>query len=532
MNTAVLNLDWGSCFLKACAHVRAGRGRTGAIAPWLVSGRVDKARVEAWETLRLPQGDSLKAAFLSGRLSPEGLDAYRQKAEGLLSERVVAPLAARLREAGVDLGSLHVNIHTPLRLSQAEVVVGCGVFEEVHGSDRLFRPAYRGAAEWHAALAHPAQPRENRWGGWLMDRLQAALAREGGLPEPAFSLLPESITCVQDLAEDIQENGQRQFLVLDVGHFTTDYALVAFLNWKGDRMVVRRADSIFDAGSEFIQRKGETAWLAKVMASVTRFRADLKDVGILTYAPLGVVLVGGGVQQLSRGTRESLLVQEVHAWACQSETYAEGVVAQRRNTHFAPAPHIRLDLTFLGAAAAQRFDSQKLDLTLHKPSILACRFADMRCPVRVKGEASILALRGRWNQARAPFVEPEPAAWLPKGGDIPQPGKPAPVLPARAGAQAPSRSRRHPAVVTALVRVASGNKAGEDAGLKHLAALASQGVSEAAVEMALLHKDRKLKFFRNDLGVAREWLQYAVGKGDPRAVELLRDPAFAGRGAR
>ena len=65
MNTLVLNLDWGSHFLKACAKVRLDSGPEVEVQ---LAGLRKGARIESWETLRHPVHGSLKAAFLSGQV--------------------------------------------------------------------------------------------------------------------------------------------------------------------------------------------------------------------------------------------------------------------------------------------------------------------------------------------------------------------------------------------------------------------------------------------------------------------------------
>lgn len=546
MNKLVLNLDWGSCFLKGCAYLRMPPNRSNRVASTQLVGRLEGSKLQSWETLRSDGETSLKAAYLSGAISDSDLEGHRESATRLLSETMIQPLAGRLQTAAASAFETFVNIHTPLRLTRAEMVVGSGVFEVCNEATKLLRPAYRTLKEWNSLMGHPAQPRENRWGQWLMTCLQDSMAQAAGFGSTTYSLLPESITCVQDLANDIEDNKERQFIVLDVGHFTTDFALVAFLNWDEERMVVRRADSIFDAGSVFIKKHGQEAWVKKVMQTIARFSPSLMSYGILGYAPLGVVLIGGGTQELSAATREQRLIQAIHDWATQYDLYRDGV---NRNTYLAPPPHIHKDFQVLPGSNGQIIQSQRMDLSLHIPSILACTFSDMRCPMRVQGEASLSQLRNAWFHRKQPFPEatpghrgsehavqavaahPEPH---PNGPHIKGPNSgsskmssrpvskpvqpPTPVLratrPSLTAAEAFTAVKENLSVGTAFA---------EQTALKLLNALAEKGYLDAALELASLHLAQRLVYAGSNAGTGESFLRYAAENGHIQARILLND---------
>lgn len=548
MNTLVLNLDWGSCFLKACAHLRMPPSRANRIASTQLVGRLEGIKLQSWETLRSNDETSLKAAYLSGTISDSDLEGHREPAIRLLSETMIQPLVDRLQKATANDFKTYINVHTPLRLTRAEVVVGSGVFEVHNEATKLLRPAYRTLNEWNSLMGHPAQPRENRWGRWLMTCLQRSMAQASGFGSITYSLLPESITCVQDLANDIEDNKERQFIVLDVGHFTTDFALVAFLNWDEERMVVRRADSIFDAGSVFIKRYGQEAWVKKVMQTIARFSPSLMGYGILGYAPLGVVLIGGGTQELSSTTQEQRLIQAIHGWATQYDLYRDGV---NRNTYLAPPPHIHTDFQVIPGSNDQILQSQGMDLSLHIPSILACNFSDMRCPMRVQGEATLFQLRGAWVHRKQPFPEATPTGH--RGSEeavpiLPAHPEPQPNRPHSKGpnseppktifkqvsqpAQSPKpAARAAKPTLTATEAFAAvkenqnvGTAFAEQAALQLLKALAEKGYLDAALELASLHLAKRLVYAGSNERTGEGFLRYAAENGHIQARTLLNDP--------
>lgn len=405
MKRIILNLDWGSFYLKGCARLQ---GRPGLGQAIQILGKLDKKDLVAQKTIQLPGDQSLKAGFLTGKISSGGLANHRLKAVELLSKCFVKPLAAKVREWSAEPVSFRVNVHTPLQLMDQVMILGSGVFDLFDPSERLLVPTYRTDSEWNDRMNHPAQPAENRWAHWLMERLEEAFQQEGlGEDGRQYCYIPESLTCVQDLVGPMEFNESRQFLVMDVGHFTTDYAIVAFHRDRTERMIVRRADSIFDAGFQFIEAHGPRAWTEKVMHILNTYaRADHPTQGIHGYTDLALVLVGGGAAGLQKGSRE-ILRECVETWALRQELFRESLKGGRRKVFLASPPHLTGAFQLLGRPLVTH-QLEAVSTELHIPCVLACGLADARTGLRVSGDRSLLVLEKEWERHKIGSISSEP----------------------------------------------------------------------------------------------------------------------------
>ena len=414
MKRVILNLDWGSCFLKGCVRIQA---RPAAKYPLQILGALDQGQLVAQRTIQLSGQRSLKATFLEGQMGTEELHTHERAAVNLLVELLARPLRQRFEEWGQEELTFLVNIHTPLHLVDSPMVVGSGVFEVFDETERLVAPAYRSQEEWQDCLKHRGQPRGNLWAHWLSGRLVDALA-ECGIPSKNLRIcfLPESLTCVQDVVGALDINASRQFLVLDVGHFTTDYALVAFHHMGTERMFVRRADSIFATGFQFIEAHGPEAWTNRILEILDTFaRAGHSTQGIHGYMDLGIVLVGGGAFGLSKATREAFRGR-IQRWALQQELFREGFLEGRRTVYLASPPHLAADFQVLGSGQPSR-NLENVSADLYVPSILACGLSDATTGLRVSGDKTLSELQLEWlRRSHEPSVDVHEA---PVSGDDP-----------------------------------------------------------------------------------------------------------------
>ena len=380
MKPVILNLDWGSQFLKASARLYPRRV-TNPVGPgWQLAGMPVPGKIEAHQSLRSSGQASLKSDFLSGRISVADLEAFSGAAERLIADHVIKPLMTKIREYHPEGVEMHLNVHTPLQMEDPSAV-DPKIFKVVSRAERLVGLRYQKASDWRNETRDSATRMEFIWGAWLMDRTLASLQGQDVL----VAMLPESLACVHELVGQLETNEDKQVLVLDIGDFTTDFALVAAHNLaQKDRMVIRMAGSIFDSGHQAMRRKGFRVWLDDLMRVIhSRFDPRHLSSGIHAYCDLALLTVGGGAAALSRDQLE-IFRKRIQEWAGRKPYFLEFhkvflVFPSRRSEIF----------QVLGAAKDDSFDMQKVDLTVHVPSRNACVYADTHLSLRVAGKGPL-----------------------------------------------------------------------------------------------------------------------------------------------
>lgn len=380
MKPVILNLDWGSQFLKASARLYPRRVTNPVGPAWQLAGKSGPGKIEAHQSLRSSGQASLKSDFLSGRISKAELESFSAAAERLVAEHVINPLLTKIRRYHPEGVEIHLNVHTPLQMEDP-TAVDPKIFKVVNRTERLVGLRYQRASEWHEAAKRPAARMEFIWGTWLMDRTLAALKGQN----VQVAMLPESLACVHELVGQLETNEDKQVVVLDIGDFTTDFALVAAHNLANqDRMVIRMAGSIFDSGHQAMCRKGFKIWLDDLMRVIhTRFDPTHLSSGIHAYCDLALLTVGGGAAALSREQLE-IFRRRILEWAGRKPHFLEFhkvflVFPSRRSEIF----------QVLGASMEESLDMQKVDLTVHVPSRNACVYADTHLSLRVAGKGPL-----------------------------------------------------------------------------------------------------------------------------------------------
>jgi hypothetical protein len=380
MSTPVIvNLDWGSFYLKASARLYHKRTLSPVGPSWQLAGKAVGGKVEGHQSLRHSTEFSLKSAFLGGRIEEAVLRSHASVAESQLADRITKPLLKKIRTYHPQGAEIHLNLHTPLQMEDPSRV-DADIFEVVDPAARLVGLRYAEPALWREAARRPATKRELVWGAWLMDRFLAGFKDQPGV-SVRVAMLPESLACVYELVGQLETNEDRQVVVLDIGDFTTDFALVAAHDLRGDqRMVIRQAGSIYHTGYQVLKTKGFPTWLDQLMQALhRRFDPAHLERGIHAYCDLAVLLVGGGAASLTMAQQESLR-RRVEEWASRKPHFLEHhraylVFPSRRSEPF----------QVLGDPKAQTLDMQNTDLTVHVPARNACVFADTTLSLRVAG---------------------------------------------------------------------------------------------------------------------------------------------------
>ncbi|MBK6381851.1 MAG: hypothetical protein IPF72_20185 [Chitinophagaceae bacterium] len=379
----ILNLDWGSYFLKASARMYHRRVLNPVGPSWQLAGKPVGRKLEGHQSLRHSAELSLKSAFLGGRIEESGLGGHVVAAESQIADRITMPLLRKIQAYHPQGAQIHVNIHTPLQM-QDPSQVDPDIFEVVDAHERLVGLRYAEPDIWRRASRRTGATRELVWGTWLMERLLTGLKGASNL-SVRIALMPESLACVHELVGQLETNEDRQVVVLDIGDFTTDFALVAAHNLHDQqRMVIRQAGSIYHTGHQVLKVNGFSTWLEALMKALhLRFDPSHPKRGIHAYCDLAVLLVGGGAASLTPTQQESLRLR-IQDWASRKPYFLEHhraflVFPSRRSEAF----------QVLADPQAQTLDMQTTDLTVHVPARNACVFADTTLSLRVAGHGPL-----------------------------------------------------------------------------------------------------------------------------------------------
>jgi len=372
MQELILNLDYGS-YLTKCIwkFYEPGRHACG-VPPYGLNGSWSGGILQADPSLQLGPGESLKEAFLLNQLSPLELDSYRTRVCQDLEQFVFTGVAGRVEASGLKKFQLLINVHTPLRFQDSHWVAETGVFRITDPEHHMMGPHYRDLDDFRAAARCAKGSRELIWAVFLTDCLEKTAL---GLAPQSIQVaaIPESLTTVNRMVDHFEPDQRRQFLMLDIGHFTTDYALVAFDKLGTNRFIVRCANSVFEAGSRFISQAGESKWIEKIVKELKNNQT--KERRPLPYMELAVVFVGGGSAALGDQVRKDL-VKEVSQWACEDPHFKEGV-RDRRISVFREEPVLpEFGLFPLREADGLPSEWSYEQMPTHVPCITACMHAE------------------------------------------------------------------------------------------------------------------------------------------------------------
>jgi len=375
MGEVFLNLDYGSSCLKATWQLYEPRVQR-ELPAFHLAGEWKDARLLAADGIRNSAGESLKEWFLSGKEEISALDAYRTRVVALLKAKVFDPVREAVQKLHPNGPSVFLNVHTPLRLRDARNMIDSGIFDMIDAQHRLAALNYRDAGSLGTSICS----REITWANWITSLALEAMA-SWSLADVQVAFLPESLTVVNNLTQHMGKDARKQFLVLDVGHFTTDYCLAAFDTDDVSRLVIRQASSIFQAGSRFIEAHGFQPWIARIMEELRRpLREDEEP---HAYMDLALLLIGGGALLITSENRFKLL-RAVETWLFRDPQFKTFFLRHGKHKIFLdlpPASRHLLQPTIPKKSPARLIPPEAMPL--HLPSFAASGHAEHFCLIRV-----------------------------------------------------------------------------------------------------------------------------------------------------